>query len=240
MTADSASLKQLLVVQDHDRRVDGLRHERDSLPEFEELTRLDEAAKAVDAEAADVTEARHELARNQKRLEDEVVLIEDRVKDEDAKLYGGEVTGVKDLQALQDEIAGLKTRQGLVEDQILDVMEQAEPLDAELAVFDQRKAAIAADREKVEAAIVEAQARIDNDLDTELAARVLAVDEIPAALLDEYERIRRPGQLGVARLVGSTCQGCHLDLPAVEVDRLKKLPPDELVHCEECGCILVR
>jgi hypothetical protein len=40
--------------------------------------------------------------------------------------------------------------------------------------------------------------------------------------------------------VGSACQGCHLALPAVEVDRIRKLSVDEAVHCEECGRLLVR
>ena len=242
MTADSA-LKQLLVVQDHDRRLDGLRHERESLPEFEELTRLDEATKAVDTEAADVTDARHELARTQKRLEDEVALIEDRITEEDAKLYGGEVTGVKDLQALQDEIAGLKTRQELVEDQILEVMEQAEPLDAELGVFDQRKMAIADDRAKVEQAIVEAHERIDADLEAETAARAAAAGEIDPALLAEYDSIRsQPGRIGVAGGVDvsrvSPRSSCGRGRPAQEAParraralRGMRLHPGPLIPC---------
>jgi len=64
---------------------------------------------------------------------------------------------------------------------------------------------------------------------------------VPGEVLANYETLRSvPGQIGIARLVGSTCHGCHLELAAVEIDRLKKLPDDELVHCEECGCILVR
>ena len=37
-----------------------------------------------------------------------------------------------------------------------------------------------------------------------------------------------------------TCMGCHLQLPATEVDRLKRLEPDTLVFCDQCGRILVR
>lgn len=239
--ADSDSLKRLLVVQDHDRKLDALRHEREHLPEFDLLVDLDAQTAAVDGEAAETREARHELERRQKRLEDEVALIEARIAEEDAKLYGGEVTAVKDLQALQDEIASLKGRQAGVEDQILEVMEEADPLDTALAAFDERKAAIAARRGETEGAIVEAQARIDGEIAEETDARAGTAAEVPEALVAEYEQLRgRPGAVGVARLVGSTCHGCHLDLPAVEVDRLKKLPPDELVHCDECGCILVR
>ena len=239
--ADSDALKRLLVVQDHDRKLDALRHEREHLPEFERLVELDAQRAAVDAEAAETREARHELERRQKRHEDEVALIEARIAEEDAKLYGGEVKAIKDLQALQDEIASLKSRQAGVEDQILEVMEEADPLDTALAVFGERTDAIAAQRTETEAAIVAAQARIDGEIAEETEARATTAADVPDALVAEYDPLRsRPGAVGVARLVGSTCHGCHLDLPAVEVDRLKKLPPDELVHCDECGCILVR
>ena len=44
----------------------------------------------------------------------------------------------------------------------------------------------------------------------------------------------------VAKLEGSSCRGCHLQLSAVEVERIRKLAPDAMAHCEECGRILVR
>jgi predicted nucleic acid-binding Zn-ribbon protein len=60
-------------------------------------------------------------------------------------------------------------------------------------------------------------------------------------LVSEYERLRAGlGGIGVARLEGGRCLGCQLMLSAVERDRLKGLPPDEVVHCEECGRLLVR
>jgi predicted nucleic acid-binding Zn-ribbon protein len=31
-----------------------------------------------------------------------------------------------------------------------------------------------------------------------------------------------------------------MKLPATEIDRIKHQPPDALVHCDQCGRILVR
>ena len=44
----------------------------------------------------------------------------------------------------------------------------------------------------------------------------------------------------MARLVGTNCGGCHLTLSAVELDRIRHAPPDEMVFCGECGRLLVR
>ncbi|KAA0233030.1 MAG: hypothetical protein EDR02_15280 [Actinobacteria bacterium] len=81
-------------------------------------------------------------------------------------------------------------------------------------------------------------------MDAELAEvdeqRVSASEPIDAALLDSYEKLRsRLGGVAVARLVGSNCTGCHLTIPAVEVDRIKRAPENEVVYCD-CGRMLVR
>jgi predicted nucleic acid-binding Zn-ribbon protein len=41
-----------------------------------------------------------------------------------------------------------------------------------------------------------------------------------------------------------TCQGCHLTIPATEVDRMRRHAAasdgvGELSFCDNCGCILV-
>src|ERR687898_297809 len=68
-----------------------------------------------------------------------------------------------------------------------------------------------------------------------------AAKSVPDELWTEYDELRsRLGGVAIARLAGTTCQGCHLALSAVEVDRIRKLSLDEAVHCEECGRLLVR
>ena len=135
----------------------------------------------------------------------------------------------------------MQERKRLVEDQIIVVMEQIEPLKT---LFDQLEIEEKTNSEQqaeLEAALLRKEQSIEKQIeDVEAERSELALDTSPA-LLEIYEKIRKQsGNIAVAQLNGMTCKGCHLDLPAVEVDRLKKLPPDQLVHCEECGCILVR
>lgn len=239
--AEPAALTDLLAVQDLDRELDGLRHERDTLPQYEVLTKLAAERAALATRVATVDEQRHDLGRSQKRLEDEVALLEDRIAKEQGKLYGGEVTAIKELQALEEEIAGLTKRRTLVEDQILELMEEIEPVDETLATAAENDAQLVGREAEVQAELESGQAEIDEkiaDVTTRRSERAAGVTD---ELMATYEGIRsQPGRIGVARLVGTTCHGCHLELAAVEVDRLKKLPANELVLCEECGCILVR
>ncbi|MGH9139237.1 MAG: C4-type zinc ribbon domain-containing protein [Acidimicrobiales bacterium] len=44
----------------------------------------------------------------------------------------------------------------------------------------------------------------------------------------------------MAKLEGNRCLGCHLALPAAEVEAVRRVPPDEVPTCPECGRLLVR
>jgi predicted nucleic acid-binding Zn-ribbon protein len=63
---------------------------------------------------------------------------------------------------------------------------------------------------------------------------------VPADVLAAYERRREQRGVGAAPLVARRCQACRLELDRTAIAELKAAPADELVHCEECGVILVR
>ena len=78
------------------------------------------------------------------------------------------------------------------------------------------------------------------DIAAETGRREASLQLVPADLLAQYTSLRGGrGGIGVSRLIGSQCGGCHLTLSAMEVSRLRKLPEGEVAHCEECGRILV-
>jgi predicted nucleic acid-binding Zn-ribbon protein len=231
----------LLAVQEHDTRADQLTHRIETLPARAELARLGDDAAALDGRIATAQRRRDELGRSQQRLEDEIASLSERANQAEKQLYSGTITHPRELQALQDDVASIRRRIGQVEDDELEIMELIEPVDAE-------RAQLAGDRERLDTEISTTQASLaetEAEL-TALLADVRAEREAAAAAVaddqwDEYDKLRaRLGGVAIARLVGTTCQGCHLALSAVEVDRIRRLSPDDAVHCEECGRLLVR
>lgn len=234
-------LEQLLVVQEHDTAVDQLRHRRDHLPERDALRALDERLAALDRRRAEVTARRDELARTQRRAEDELAMVEQKRRDTDARLYGGTVRAPRELQALQDELAALGRRQDELETDVLDVLTELEPVEAELGQLDADRGLVESERAAAAGALAEAEAAVDAELAEVRRARDAAAAGVPGEQLADYEdRRRRLGGIAVARLVGTSCGGCHLTLSAVEIDRLRRLAPDQTAACEECGRLLVR
>ena len=166
--------------------------------------------------------------------------LQARAAQEESRLYSGEVASPRELQALQADVDQLRHHQRELENRELALMEQREPVDAELAGLEEQRRALVTEvdsiRQELEAAV--------GDIDAEVATEQGARDEIAAglegALLAEYERCRaRANGVGAARLVGTTCQGCHLTIPSTEAERIKRADGARVEHCDNCGCILV-
>ncbi len=236
-----AAFDDLLTLQTHDTAADRLRHRRESLPERVELAQLAAARVDLEAALAEVTARRDEVLRQERRLDDEVRSLEAKAKAEDQRMYSGAVSSPRELQAMQTEIESLRRHARQLEDEELEVMEGREGLDAEVAGVEASLAGVQAEIERLSGLMAARGKGIDAELAGELAARDGLLTTIPAATLGLYEQIRTANRgVGAARLSGSTCQACHLALPATEVDRIRHLPADERARCDHCGAILVR
>ena len=77
-------------------------------------------------------------------------------------------------------------------------------------------------------------------IEAEEAVRAEVAAGLPAELAERYERLRTHlGGVGAARLVGDRCEGCHLTLPSMELERIHHLPADTFATCPQCDRILV-
>jgi predicted nucleic acid-binding Zn-ribbon protein len=233
-------LEQLLSVQEHDTALEQLRHRLDHLPERAALEALDERSANATSRRAEASDARDDLVRQQRRFEDEIAAVEAKILTVDGQLYGGSVSSPRELQALQDEIGALRRRTDDLETQLLEILTSLEPIDGSLEALDAEDVAIADERAAATASLAASVAEVEAEIATEEAARADAASGLPEQRVAEYEDLRgRLGGIAVARLAGTSCGGCHLTLSAVEIDRIRKLPPDEPGMCEECGRMLV-
>jgi predicted nucleic acid-binding Zn-ribbon protein len=233
--------EQLLVVQELDTTMDQRRHRIAHHPLKAEIDVVDGQVAEVAATVAEVEVRKHDLQRDLKRLADEVAMIDEKRAHVDGKLYDGSVTATKDLLALQDEAKMLLDRKNGIEDDELELMESLEQVDTELAPSVARREELAAERQRLEEALTVDTAELEVDLASIQEERSNAAAEIPADLLSHYDRLRVDfGGVAVAKLIGSTCDGCHMTLSAVAIDQIKKQPDDAVVTCDDCGRLLIR
>ncbi len=232
--------EQLLAVQALDTTIRHLDHRHRQIPERASLADIEAQLAANRAATEAAASSKAELVGAQKRLEVEIADIEVKIEHDNEQLYaGGSDPGV--LQSLQHEIGTRKGQISKLEDDELELMEQVEPIDAQLVTLASEKATLDARAEKATAALASEETEIEAERDAAMAARATLVAEIDADAFARYETVRdRLGGLAVARLVGGVCGSCHMKLSAVEYDRIQHLPPDAEVECEDCGRFLVR
>ena len=231
----------LLRVQEHDTAADRLRHRRDHLPELAELRAAEDELARLEATLAEVEAKAADAGRTQRRLEGELALLESKLTELDAKLYSGAVTVPRELEAMQSEGKAMRERRAGLEDEVLEAMGERETLDEQLEGLKERRSGLDAECSRLRAAVAEGQAGIERELLAEQAARAEAATAVPADVAALYEQLRAHlGGVAAAPLVNGRCGGCHLALPATEIDRLRREPADTLVRCEQCERILVR
>ncbi|WP_242906320.1 zinc ribbon domain-containing protein [Actinomadura terrae] len=238
--APQAQLR-LIDLQDLDSSLDRLAHRRRTLPELAEIERLEgRLTELRDAIVAAETEV-GDLEREQRKAEQDVDQVRTRADRDRKRLDSGQVTSAKDLSGLQAEIESLTRRQSDLEEVVLEIMERTEEAQGRVAALRTEQAAAQEELSGLVQARDAAQHEIDDEAGTTSTARTAVAKDVPEDLLGLYEKLRGQfGGVGAAKLFRGACQGCHLALNTVDLNRIRAAAEDEVIRCEECRRILVR
>jgi predicted nucleic acid-binding Zn-ribbon protein len=228
----------LLELQRIDTGADQLRHRREHLDERDRLV-------AVTAQVNKWESTRRSLVD---RIAETAGIVEQaeaegsRIDAETARLNAQMRTVIapREAEALQHELATLAGQRAESDERGLVALteqgEAEEALAAHLAAEESiREAARSAD-ERLQIAESGIEAELAELEQRRLGARALLTE----ALLARYDRVRSKIGVAAARLTGSRCEGCHLDLSVAEVDEVRRAGDDEFPDCPQCGRMLVR
>jgi uncharacterized protein len=234
-----AQLK-LLELADLDAELGRLDHHRRTLPESQEYERAQARDAELRAELATLEAQQSDLARDQSKAERDVDQVRSRIERDRARLDAGLVSSPKELENLQSEIGSLERRQSDLEEVVLEVMERLEDVSRRRTAVADEQAMLTGQREEIAARRDAALAEINEQSAKASDRRTGVAAEIPADLMDLYDRLRAQHTVGAAVLNRGRCEGCHLSLNTVDLARIRAAPPDEVLRCEECRRILVR
>lgn len=239
MNADPAVQRRLLDLAEADAELNRIAHRRRTLPEQAEAERAGRALRSCRDAVVAVETVLSDLDRDIRRLERDVDAVRARGDRDRGLLAAGEVSA-KQLTDVEHELATLQRRQGVLEDELLEVMERREAVAADVAA---RRGELAAAEVELAQATTSRDAAL-SDLDVaeqrRHADRSVLVAELPAGLVALYDRIRARGGAGAALLAARRCGACRLELDRTALGQIRAAPPGEVLRCEECGTILVR
>jgi predicted nucleic acid-binding Zn-ribbon protein len=226
-------LQHLIQLQQLDTEIDGMHRRIAEIPALQEAmaARLAGQQAAVDAikqRVADSQTARREI-------EKEVSAVQTRLSKYKDQLM--EVKTNKEYQAMQHEIASAQDAIRVQEDRILERMEEAESLAAELktaeAELKRQESAVAAERTVLDAEA----AALDTQAAEKQSARASITSQIsqPALRLFEHVARQRKGQ-AVAEARDGVCTVCHVRLRPQVFNEVRR--NESLIQCESCLRIL--
>ncbi|MCY3618205.1 MAG: hypothetical protein OXG66_11060 [Acidimicrobiaceae bacterium] len=231
----------LLEIQRLDTETEQLHHRRDNLSQRQDLSAVRTEQAELQAQIDTVALQRIEVLTRQKRLEDEAAIIQAKADIDDNRLYSGEITAIRDLQALQDEIKGLRSRQGMLEERAIEALMEAEELTDRAESLEEQRRSCDERVTVLEAELASAEATIHGQLAALSTARTEAAEVAETAAVARYERMRETfGPSTAVRFDPSSGCGCPHQMPAVEVARIKRCAEGEVLDCAECGRLVLR
>jgi hypothetical protein len=236
----SDTFTHLLAVQDLDTSITQMEHRRNALAELSGLAAVESELANLGVAQADAAGRRAALTATQNGLEEQIAAITERRDLVEKRLYAATGSSARDLQAMNEEVKHLTDRRAELEEIELVAMLEADPIDAELAALRERMGPLEAKVKELKEEVEQERLEIDAAIASATGTRAAEAAQLPSALSDRYEALRtRLKGTGAARLIGSHCDGCHLELPSMEVERIRALPPGEIATCEQCGRILI-
>ncbi|HEX3751549.1 MAG TPA: C4-type zinc ribbon domain-containing protein [Streptosporangiaceae bacterium] len=240
MKASPEAQLRLLELADLDADLARLDHRRQTLPEIAQLEQFGARSQELRDGIVMADTELSDLDREQTRAERDVDQVRQRIDRDQNRLDGGQVSAARELSNLQSEVESLHRRQSDLEEVVLDVMERREGAEA-------RRTELAAEQESLAGQSAELTAKRDAALEEigeavakAEASRGTVVADVPADVLTLYDKLRAQHGVGAAMLRRGRCEGCHLTLNTVDLNRIRATPADEVVRCEECRRILVR
>jgi predicted nucleic acid-binding Zn-ribbon protein len=228
-----AELEKLLILQDRDQRIRQIQSEIKTLPLQRKNLEAQLAATAASLES--LKQRAKQLEVDRKKLELDVGTRQSSISRLKTQQY--ETRKNDEFQAMGHEIERYEKEIVQLEDQELELMEQADKLRAEVSA--QEKTAAAA-RDSVNRQLGDLDEKgktLQRQLEELTVERANLVDGIDEEVMERYQRLfASKGDAAVVAVEHGVCTGCHMRVTTQTAMRAKS--GNEIVSCEQCGRIL--
>ena len=238
LTASSEDQALLLELQAFDTRIAQLDHRAKSIPELATLAGFARDTAALRLTYAEQKGGLEDIRIELSRIESDVEVVETRIKRDNDRMQIS--SSVKDVAALEQELAALRKRLGDLEEIELAVMERMEDQQKEVDKTSAQREALAARTAEVE---VEKDALLGSVIAERRIAgsgRTAIEGRVPADLLALYERQRSRYGTGASLLRGGVSLASGVKLLENEMQAIRAAAPDEIIMCASSEAILVR
>lgn len=142
----------------------------------------------------------------------------------------------RESNAAQREVEELRKLHRDREEDLERLNQAAESAKAAIDDADKKRSALSSELSGSADGITSNIGELEGEKATRSAARAAVVAKIPAVLYRRYESIRTRRPVAIARTYDGTCQGCHLAVPPMMFQKMRR--QEEFEQCPHCRRIL--
>jgi predicted nucleic acid-binding Zn-ribbon protein len=228
-----AELEQLLILQDRQQKIRQIQTEIKNIPL--QRQNLDaQLAASVAALGALKHRAQH-LEMDRKTLELDAGTRRESISRLKTQQY--ETRKNDEFRAMANEIERYEKEVQSIEDQELELMDQAEKLKVEVAAEGEKSSGVRESIARQMADIDQKGKTLESRLSELMAERTELASKIDEDVLGRFERLfASKGDAAIVALDHEICTGCHMKITTQTAHRVRN--GKEIVSCEQCGRIL--
>jgi predicted nucleic acid-binding Zn-ribbon protein len=228
-----SELEQLLILQDRQQKIRQIENEIRTVPLQRKNLEAQLAASAAALEALK-QRGRH-IEVDRKKLELDVGTRQQSIARLRTQQY--ETRKNDEFQAIGHEIERYEKEITTIEDQELELMDQAEKIKVEVGAEEKKASAAKESISRQLKDLDEKSKTLTDQLENLKKERTGLAANIEEDLLDRFDRLfASKGDAAVVALEHDVCTGCHMKVTAATAMRVKA--GKEIVSCEQCGRIL--
>jgi uncharacterized protein len=228
-----AELEQLLVLQDRQQKIKQIQTEIKTMPQQRQNLEAQLAA-SVAALGALKSKAQH-LEMDRKTLELDAGTRRESINRLKTQQY--ETRKNDEFRAMGNEIERYEKEIQQIEDQELELMDQAEKLKVEVAAEDKKASSVRDSIARQMADLDKKGKTLEGRLNELTTERTELSSKVEEDLLERFERLfASKGDAAVVALEHEVCTGCHMKVTTQTAHRVRN--GKEIVSCEQCGRIL--
>ena len=180
----------------------------------------------------------NDLEGKRKKLEDTVEMQNEKIKNDEDKLFSGTITSAKELENYQIEVKILRQKISEMEDQILEIMIGMEEISEKVKLAKAGKDKAEANINRIKNEMNEKLEVLKNIIEGLKKRRDDVILKIPDDYFKKYKEFKgKKGGIAVAVIKDNFCNVCNMQIPAIAAEKIEDV--DEIYSCPICGRMAV-
>ena len=222
-----------------DRWIERVRAQCDHLPERTDLAGVESELRQLLADLKAAQAVLDPMAASLEAARQQTATLEERASQLATRLASS-TAGGRELEAIQHELDGVRSKASDAETMELELMDVVEPLEATVRDIKERAQPLVSRRTELQATIAELEGTLNDEISALQENRAVCHEAVAEPWRSRYDAaLARVGGAGGAFVESGRCDGCRIALAPLDLDRFKHRAEGDVMECSECGRILL-